>query len=163
MHSQIDSIFDEAENRYLSPDELNVLSQYVGSIPERLEAYRAIRDRELEIMQHVADQLVAAMPQEKIENLERSIKNALLVLRYCAMGMLLNDEQFVKQRISDWIAQTMKAYNTGAIDATLYSLLSQHLNQVLSPSHLSVISPMLTLAQQTLLEQEPASAATIGW
>lgn len=163
MHPQIESIFDEAENRYLNPDELKVLSQYVSSIPERLEAYRAIRDRELEIMQQVADQLVAAMPQEKVENLERSIKNALLVLRYCSMGMLLNDEQFVKHRLTDWIAQTMKAYNTIAIDKTLYQLLGQHLTQVLSPQHRNLIDPMLTLTQQILLEQEPATAASIGW
>lgn len=163
MHPRVETIFDEAENRYLNADELGVLSQYVESLPNRLEVYRAVRDNEISIMQAVADQLQAEFPQEKIESLERSIKNALLVLRYCAMGMLLNDETFITKQLLNWLQKTVKAYNTLAVDTVLYSLLNQQLQQQFSPPQLALLRPMLTVAEQALLVQEDVSVSALGW
>lgn len=66
MPPQLEAIFDDAESRYLKPNELQLLSQYVDSLPVRLSAYRTLRDRELEVMQLVADQLQAQLPNEKL-------------------------------------------------------------------------------------------------
>ncbi|MGG6297083.1 hypothetical protein ACQ4M4_22040 [Leptolyngbya sp. AN02str] len=165
MHPQIEAVFDEAENRYLHPDEINVLTQYVNTLPSRLETYRTLRDRELEIMQPVADQLVNEMPNESLPNLERCIKNSILVLRSCALGMLLEDEQLVRQRLEGWLSTTAQAYNSYAIDATLYRIMERQLAQVLSPQQMSLFRPMFGLAQRLLMnvEDEPLTAATIGW
>jgi hypothetical protein len=156
MHQHLETLFDEAENRYLKPEELKLLSQYVESLPQRMETYRLLRDQEIELMQQVADQLQAALPQEKTEVLERSIKNALLMLRYCAMAMLLNDESFVAERLLGWLSRTMQAYDSQKIDATLYRLLNQRLTQVFSPQQMSLLSPPLLLAQKSLLKQVSA-------
>ncbi|HEY9645964.1 MAG TPA: phycobilisome protein [Chroococcidiopsis sp.] len=161
MHPQLQSIFDEAENRYLKPEELGTVSQYVESLPSRLETYRKMRDSELSVMQQVADQLQVELPNEKVEHLERSIKNALLVLRYCAMGMLLNDEDFVKSRLLSWLQENVKAYNSQTIDSALYRLLNQGLNQTFSPQQMALLNPMLSLAQDALLGQPTISS--IGW
>jgi hypothetical protein len=158
MHPQIDALFDEAESRYLKPEELGLINQFVESLPERLEAYRVLRDQEVAIMQPVADQLQAQFPQESISNLERSIKNALLLMRYCAMGMLVNDEILVRQRLLSWLEQTAQIYNTQAIDAALYQLLNQRLSQTLTSKQMSFLSPLLTLAQTALLERVPMTA-----
>jgi hypothetical protein len=155
MHLQIAALLDEAEHRYLKPDELEPLNQYMESLPTRMEAYCAIRDRELEIMQPVADQLQIAMPQEPIEILERSIKYALLVLRYCAMAMLLNDDSFVQSRLLNWLHGTMTALNTGAIDSTLYRLLNQQLVKTLSLDQMHLLSSQFNLAQDILVQQVP--------
>lgn len=164
MHPHIESAFNEAEHRYLQPEELGTITQYVESLPKRMDAYCTLRDQEMTIMQQVADQLVKNLPGESIEALERSIKNALLVMRYCAMGMLLNDESFVKERLHTWMGQTMKAYHSQTIDSALYSLLSQHLNQSLTPQQLSFFNPMLVAAQAEFLSQdEPLTAAVLGW
>jgi hypothetical protein len=153
MHQHLETLFDEAENRYLKPEELKLLSQYVESLPQRMETYRLLRDQEIELMQQVADQLQAALPQEKTEVLERSIKNALLMLRYCAMAMLLNDDTFVAERLLGWLSRTIQAYDSQKIDATLYRLLNQRLTQVFNPQQMSLLSPPLLLAQKSLLKQ----------
>ncbi len=165
MHPQIESVFDEAENRYLKPEELTALTQYVSSLPGRLEAYRAMRDRELEIMQAVADKLVADMPNESTETLERSIKNALLVLRYCAMGTLMNDEEFIRSRLKNWLGQTIQVYNSYAIDTALYRLLEQALSRALTSVQSALLLPMLKVAQEMLFPaaEEPLTAAALGW
>ncbi|MGA7932751.1 MAG: hypothetical protein WCA35_04155 [Kovacikia sp.] len=158
MHPKIEAILNEAENRYLNPEELGVINQYVDSLPNRIEAYRTVRDRELEIMQQVADQLQAAMPQEKTENLERSLKNALLMLRYCAIGMLLNDESFVHDRLLSWLSASIGFYNTQTINTTLYRLLNQQLSQTLAAPYSSLLNPMLIMAQNTLQQSAAAPA-----
>jgi hypothetical protein len=162
MHPQLESILDEAENRYLKPEELNLLSQYVNSLPERMEVYCALRDQELTIMQKVADQLQLELPQEKVETLERSIKNALLVLRHCAMSILLNDETFVRDQLLTWLKQQMQVYQNTAIDITLYRLLNQQLRMAIGAKALSYLSPMLSLAESTLLKQPAPNAALNG-
>lgn len=158
MHPQIAAVFDEAENRYLKPEELKLISQYVSSMPERLDAYRTLRDRELEMMQAVADQLTADLPHESEENIERCIKNALLMLRYCGLSLLVNDESLVERRFLAWVAPLAKVYDTKAIDAKLYRLLNQQLTKTLTAKQLSYISPSLALAQEALLSQSPTPA-----
>ncbi|OLP18862.1 hypothetical protein BST81_08060 [Leptolyngbya sp. 'hensonii'] len=157
MHPQIEAIFDEAESRYLKSEELDVLNQYVETLPIRLETYRRLRDEELAVMQQVADQLQAELPQEKIANLERSIKNALLMLRYCAMAMLLNDESVVHERLLSWLRQNVQTYSTQTIDVVLYRLLNQRLSQTLSLQQMNLFSPLLKLAQSELLNSSSAA------
>ncbi|MDG2617959.1 hypothetical protein P7L53_17090 [Thermoleptolyngbya sichuanensis XZ-Cy5] len=149
MHPQIDALFDEAENRYLKPEELAVLSQYVESLPARLDAYCSLRDREITIMQQAADRLVAELPGESTETLERSVKNALLVLRHCATAMLMNDEAFLKDRLQP-MAQMIQAYDSQRIDSALFRLLSQSLSQHLAPQQVKFLLPMLAIAQSDL-------------
>lgn len=151
MYTEIAAIFDEAESRYLKADELGILGQYVSSLPQRLETYQCLRDQELSIMQQVADQLQIEMPQEPTANLERSIKNALLVLRYCAMSTLLNDESFVKDRLLSWLSQVTQTYNSQKADTVLYRLLDQRLSQVFKPQQLSLLAPSLQLAKDALI------------
>lgn len=153
MHPQFATVFDEAENRYLKPEELKPIIQYVASMPERLDTYRSLRDRELEIMQAVTDQLQAELPQEPEESLERCIKHALLMLRYCALSLLINDEDLIQHRFLDWVGPLAKAYDTKNIDAKLYRLLNQQLSKVLTAKQMGYLSPGLALAQEALLSQ----------
>jgi hypothetical protein len=164
MHPPIEEIFDDADSRYLKIEELRLVAQYTSSIPERLTTYRNLRDRELEVMQWVADQLQAEMPQEPEVTLERSITNALLMLRHCGMAMLLNQDSIVKDRFLNWVKPTVEVYNSQAIDARLYQLLNQRLEQTLG-KHMALLSPTLLMAQNALLPQkvESANSVAIGW
>lgn len=165
MHPSLESIFDEAENRYLKPDELGQISQYVESLPERLECYRKLRDNELEVMQLVANELLAELSQENVDALERCIKNSLLTLRYCAMGMLINDEGLLRERLLGWLSELNKVYATTHIDTVLFRLMDQHLGRILTPKQMSLLEPMLNLVQQELLNTSPQNltAAALGW
>ena len=156
MHLQIEQVFDDVENRYLKTEELKSIAHYVSSVPERLIVYRSLRDRELEIMQWVADQLQADLPQAQESDLERSLKNALLLLRHCAMAMLLDEEEIIHDRFLDWVMPLAEVYETQAIDRRLYQLLNQHLIQILG-KHMSMLNPMLLKAQNALSAQKAES------
>lgn len=156
MHPQIEAIFDEAENRYLNANELGILTQYVDSLPHRLGTYRQIRDQELTVMQQVADKLQAELPQAKTSDLERSIKNALLVLRYCAMAMLLNDESFVQDHLLGWLKGIVQTTSSQTIDLALYRLLDQQLTRMFSPQQMEYLNPLIQTAKDVLLTTSPA-------
>lgn len=160
MHPTIEAMFDEAENRYLKPEELKVLSTYVESLPERLDSYRHLRDQEVSIMQHVADELEPRFPNESQQTLERCLKNALLIMRYAAMAMLLNDADFLSNRIIGWLEQTNAVYETQDIDTALYQLLNHRLSEVLNRSQLMLLRPHLTIAEKAVVM--PAKTATVA-
>lgn len=168
MNLQIEAVFDDAENRYLKPEELGLISQYTQSIPARLETYKSLRDYELEIMQWATDQLQAEMPLESVVNLERSIKNALLMLRCCAMAMLVNDQGLIYDRFLVWASPITTVYGSHLIDMTLYGLINHRLNQVLGVERMGLLMPMLAYAQEALPSNlsQPApeeNGIAIGW
>ena len=150
MNPKLDVLFDEPERRYLNSEELSVLSQYVSSIPERMKAYRLLRDQEVALMQPVVDTLHQQMPDVPEATLELSVRSGLLVLRYAAMAMLIDDEVFVEHRLRGWLPEIVQAHNTQAIDQKLFDLLAQRLSQALPPQQMSLLKPCLAKAQALL-------------
>jgi vacuolar-type H+-ATPase subunit E/Vma4 len=153
MQPIIDGIFDEADSHFLKNEGLSEINRYVKSLPERITAYRMLRDREIEIMQKAADQLESTFPDQSTAALERSISNALLLLRHAAMAMLMNDERFLQDRLLDWLGESIQIHGTLAIDTALQRLLAQQLERGMSPQHMSLLNPFLQRAQAAILPQ----------
>jgi hypothetical protein len=160
MNPTLEALFDEPEKRYLQPDELNVLSQYVSSMPERIKVYRQLRDDEVQTMQPVADQLQQRFTQVPEDSLKRSIQHGLLVLRYAAMAMLMDDPSFVTKRLQSWLPDMVAAYDTLAVDETLHQLLAQRLSSSLTAQQFALLSPALTVAKQLLRGGSPSAATS---
>jgi hypothetical protein len=151
MMPKIQELISQAQDRYLASDELGMMESYVSSLPDRLKLYKQIRDREINILQAVADQVPTELPSVTDEELETGIKNLILVLRYSSMAMLLNDENFLKQRLLNWLEGIMSMRDMRRLNETLYKLLNQGLRQQLSPTQLALIQPLITAAQVTLI------------
>ncbi len=161
MTFKLDALFDSPEKRYLDANDLNLLSQYVSSIPERVTVYRTLRDQEVAIMQEVANALQQQSGQPDAL-VERSIRNGLMVMRYVAMAMLLDDQAFVEERLRGWLPEIVKAYETQALDRQLFQLLSQKLAAVLTPAQMSLLKPSLEKAQAIIFETRETVGSTIG-
>lgn len=151
MIPKIQELINQAQDRYLASDELGLMESYVSSLPDRLKLYKLIRDREIDILQSVADQVPSELPNVTVEDLELGIKNLVLVLRYSSMAMLLNDENFLKERLLSWLEGIMSMRDLRRLNDTLYKLLNQILKQQFSPSQLALIQPLITAAQVTLI------------
>lgn len=161
MTFKLDALFESPDKRYLDASDLNVLSQYVSSIPERVAVYRTLRDQEAGIMQAVADTLQQQGNQSEAL-VERSIRNGLMVLRYVAMAMLLDDQAFVEERLRGWLPEIVKAYETQALDKQLFQLLEQKLATAMSPAQLSLLKPNLDKAQAIMFETRETVGSSIG-
>ncbi|MEI6329994.1 MAG: hypothetical protein ACOYN8_02900 [Pseudanabaena sp.] len=151
MIPKIQDLINQAQDRYLAVDELGLMESYVSSLPDRLKLYKQLRDREIDLLQAVADQVSVELPNVTDAELESGIKNLILVLRYCSMSMLLNDESFLKERLLNWLEGIMSMRDMRRLNETLYKLLNQGLRQQFSPAQLTLIQPLITSAQVTLI------------
>jgi hypothetical protein len=151
MMPKIQELINQAQDRYLASDELGLMENYISSLPDRLKLYKQIRAREIDILQAVANQVPAELPNVTDEELESGIKNLILVLRYSSMSMLLNDENFLKQRLLNWLEGIMSMRDMRRLNETLYKLLNQGLKKQFSASQLLLIQPLITAAQVTLI------------
>jgi len=152
MHPEIKNLLYEAEDHYLMPAEINALKHSATSLQERLEVYEILRDQEAAIFQPIANQLLASFPTEKQETLERALRHWLSILRYCAIAMLLNNQEFLQTRLLEWLTELVQVHQTQAIEKTLYQLLQVQLKEVLSHKQLALVKPFLNQAEKTLLE-----------
>jgi hypothetical protein len=147
MNTEAKNLVNQAESRYLSPEELDLFQQEVNSMPKRMTLYKLIRDREIKIMQAVADQIEVQLPRADSKILELGIKNLLLVMRYSAMAILTNNPEFLKTRLLDWLEQISSTYDLQPVHAAMYKLLDQQLKKELTPEQLALLQPLLTSAQ----------------
>lgn len=152
MHHNIETLLEEAETRYLKPEEIEAFKHYAISIAQSLKAYELLRDREVDIFQPIADQLVADFPEINQEILERSLKNWLLILRSCAMAMLLNDRDYLQSNLLDWLKGIVTTRQTTEIESKIYQLLETRLTVMLAPQAVALLQPFLTQAKATILQ-----------
>ncbi|MCT7971529.1 phycobilisome protein [Laspinema olomoucense] len=153
MHPEIARLLEQAEQRYLQTNELELFRRYAVSLARRMETYEILRDKEEQIFQPVADRLVAAFPDERQDLLERSLKHWLLISRYCGTAMLLSDPDFLALRLKDWMTGLVQTHQTQTIERKLYELLLQGVKAELSDKHFPLIQPLFEKAKAILLEE----------
>jgi Phycobilisome protein len=156
MDTALQSLIYAADDHYLSDADLDRFHKDVHSLAERIEAYETLRDRELAILQPAADYLSEEFPNADPKLLERSVIHWLNILRYSSMAMLLNNAEFLSQRILEWMPDIVQAYQLQDIEKALYRCLQAQLKSSLSPEQLGLIKPYLEEAYTTLLNVKPA-------
>jgi hypothetical protein len=152
MNSQLQELLNRAQERYLTSQDLKQFEEYVDSLPDRLGLYRLLRDQEVTLLQRVADQAeVELKDRVSLETLEEGMKNLILVLRYGAMAMLLDDESFLKQRLLAWLERVLPIQQMRQVNEVLYRLLNQELKKYLTARQQTLLMPLITTAQVTLI------------
>jgi hypothetical protein len=152
MHSEMKVLFDRAEENYLSPSDMIVFKHQINRLSKSLETYKYLRDREVDIFQSVVERFSETSSQINPRILEQAIKDWLLIIRYGAMAMLLNNPQFLEHRLLEWLSDRVKAHQLQEIETQLYHLLIAELKQSLTEDQFEAIEPFLTQAKTTLLE-----------
>lgn len=152
MQAELNELLVKAENRYLQTEELLGFKSYSETLAQRLKIYEFLRDREVVIFQPIADQISVIFSQEKQERLEQVLQQWILILRHSAMAMLLNDSEYLQRRVIDWLSGIVQAHNTQAIDAQIYQLLNNRLNELLSAKAMIFIQPFLEQVKSYLLK-----------
>ncbi|MCU0546253.1 MAG: phycobilisome protein [Oscillatoriaceae cyanobacterium Prado104] len=151
MHPEIEELLDRAENRFLKTEELTAFKRHAANLAQRLKIYEFLREKETNIFQPVANKLQETFPNEQQENLERSLKHWLLILRYCGMAMLLNDRNFLEQRLQEWLSGIVNAHETQKIEAAVCHLLQTRIKEILSDQARAILQPFLDDAQSMLV------------
>lgn len=157
MQKDFETLFYEAEDHYLSSSDLIALKNSANTLKKRLEIYRYLRDQEQPIFQSIADNLVATFPNENNQRLEKGLKHWMLVMRYAAMAMLLNNPDYFRHRILEWLTDIVQAQDMITIETYIFDNLKQGLEEMLSSEQIQLLSPFLEQAKMTLLETKSQS------
>ena len=159
MNQEIKSLLYKAEADYLQHQDLELFQKYIKSLKTRMAVYKFLRDSELQIFQPIADEMVSTFPDEEQPKVYQAIKNWVSVMRCCGMAMLLNDSVYLKDRLLDWLAPQVQAYQMQSLDRALFSMLRTELEKSLVGEQFALLEPFLKQAKQTLLESSSMSEA----
>ncbi len=143
MKPVIETLFHEAENRYLKPEATAEVSHYMASLKERTGLYRTLRDQEIAWMQPIADDLEQTFPSEQVTRLENSLRHAMLSLRHCAMAMLMDDPTYLDLRFLGWFKESMEIHGTLEIDSHLHTAMRRQLSTSLNTQQFRILTPFL--------------------
>ena len=110
MITILETLLEGAEGSYASTRDLRNLEHVMSSWSERKEAYLAVQANE----ESIIDRAMVMMQQGKpIQNnpvtIEYCRRDLTLALRYYALGMLMQDEQMLKERFLYWQKNVLQA------------------------------------------------------
>lgn len=151
MSSDVNSLLTQAENRYLKPEELQEFKRNTSTLAQRLKIYEFLRDREAVIFEPIAEQLQTAFPEAQQPIVEKSLQQWILIMRHCAMAMLLDDNDHLQNNLLDWLRGFVTTRKSQAIETKIHQLLLARLQEMLSPKALIYLQPNLDIAKDALL------------
>ncbi len=157
MQKDFEILFYEAEDHYLPSSDLAILKNSADSLKQRLEIYRVLRDQEVPMFQFVADSLVETFPDENSQRLEKGLKHWMSVMRYAAMAMLLNNPDYCRHRLLEWLTDIIQAQDMVTIESHIFETLKQGLEEMLFSEQMMLLTPFLEQAKITLLETKSQS------
>jgi len=160
MQSDIQNILYQAEDHYLNQLEIVDFQNSVASVAQRLATYECLRDQEIAIFQPIAEEIVRAYPEQNPQFLEKALKQWLVVMRYCAMAMLLNNPEYLERRILEWLTPMLQAHQMQSVANAIYDLLLVRLQKILDKEQWALLQPFLEQTQIALLGEE--SLSTVG-
>lgn len=150
MQSDIKNILHQAEESYLKDGDVKLFQTHVANLAKRLEIYELLRDREIEIFQPIADELLKIYPEENPQLIEKALKHWLSIMRYCGMATLLNNPEYLQRSILEWVTDMVRAHQMQSIENAIYDLLSSDLQRLLSQDKFALIEPFLEQTQAIL-------------
>jgi hypothetical protein len=154
MLSQMQSLGQVVDGRYATDEELQFFSDYLQSFNLRLSAYARLQVAEATIVQQVQAKLQSLDPtllQSGSEDVTgKWRRDTIRVLRYSAIAMLLNDADWLRDRLLYWMQTVMKAFGAQRSCDVTYQLMQDAVRQHLTPLEARLFCPILEL-NRTLL------------
>jgi Phycobilisome protein len=114
MITLLETLLEGADGSYASKQDLRNLEHVMFSWSVRKEAYLAVETNENSIIDRamILMQQSKSFPDSKAidkQRLDRCRRDLTLALRYYALGMLLQDEEMLKDRFINWQKNVLQA------------------------------------------------------
>lgn len=153
MITLLEELVDRADGAYANPKDLRALEHIMSSWAERKVAYLAIQAKE----ESIVDRAVELM--KKSNAFEDNTMNALgvdrcrrdmaLTIRSYALGMLLQDEEMLKDRVLYWQRNILQAMGLNNYQGFKFLLESIYLE--LPVAQADLFKPYFNIARDMIL------------
>ena len=92
-----------------------------------------------------------------MQRLEQALKHWMSVMRYGAMAMLLNNPDYFRHRLLEWLTDVIHAQEMIVIETYIFENLVKGLEEILTMEKMVILTPFLKQAKMMLLETKPES------
>lgn len=153
MNTQLQSIFSDAEGRYLQNEEIRALAAYTSTLKERVETMQLLEKKEAAIVKETLDIVFEKHPDltsRYFRTRENCTRDVTLVLRFCAMAMVRDDVDYLKEKLLYWLRTILQAFEFGAILDSTYRTLAIRVEAHLSASQARLMAPYLRATHEVL-------------
>lgn len=141
MIPDLKSLLYKAEAEYLGGAELNIFKSQAFSLEQRLKIYELLRDREIEVWQYIADNIVRKFPEEDELKIEQALQYWIAILRHCTTAMLGENYLYLEDRVLEWLPEQIEVYELKDISINIYNLLSKRLLKIMGSESFAVFQP----------------------
>ena len=156
MNSRFESMFADAEGRYLAADEIQRMTSYTETLGARLAAMKAVEAAEDKIVEEVIDEVWkkhADFERRHVEARAKAKRDITLALRYCALAMVRDDDTFLTDKLLYWMRTILQAFHFGPVIDTTYKALLLRSQAHLDARHFRLMEPYLKLTHQILTQE----------
>ncbi|MCM1983821.1 hypothetical protein [Lyngbya confervoides] len=157
MHTQLEQFLYQAEDRYLSSQEINQYSDCISNLERSLTAYKRLRDQEMHIFHIIADEVQNEHPHEDSIDLGESILQWMSLLRYCSMAMLMSNIDYLDQQLNGWFKEIVQMRKVQFLDRLIFETLNEVVLEVLSKDLVPAIQPYLQRLDESLFANSSQS------
>jgi hypothetical protein len=154
MYSQLMTIINASDSRYLTPAEQERVLAYVQTVPKRLQAARAVEQKEEEIVNRVIVEMKKRYPTFTALHeraWEKGFRDVQLVLRYIVQGMIVDDAAMPADKLFVWFRSIAAALGmTPGFMRDTYDLLCESCRESLPADAFPLLEPHLRGAAEVL-------------
>jgi Phycobilisome protein len=152
MITLLETLVDGADGSYASKQDIRNLEHVMSSWSERKEAYLSIEINEKSII----DRAIKSMEDSKVFEdkamnklgVDRCRRDMILALRSYALGMLLQDEEMLKDRVLYWQTNILQAMGFRQYQG--YKFLMESIYLELPKQQADLLKPYVKLAQDMI-------------
>lgn len=151
MITLLENVMERADGNYITAQDLRLLDKALASWQTRKEAYSSIQTLETEIINDAvagmrSSDRFTAKPMDTL-GVDRCRRDMILGLRCCALAMLLEDTEMLKDRVLYWQQNIFLAMQ---LNYHGYKFIWQAVQNHLSPAHAELLSPYLKIAHEMM-------------
>jgi Phycobilisome protein len=151
MITLLEDVLKRADGAYVDAQDLRLLDHALSTWQTRKQVYNLVEQKETEII----NQAVSAMrngnrfESKPMDNLgvDRCQRDMTLGLRCCALAMLLQDKELLKDRVLYWQQNIFLAMQ---LNYQGYKFLGQAIKAQLTSEQAELITPYLKMADEMM-------------
>ncbi len=151
MITLLENVVERADGNYVSAQDLRLLDNALSSWQARKDAYNQVQAHETEIISQAVEAMrtgdrFTAKPMDTL-GVDRCQRDMTLGLRCCALAMLLEDREMLKDRVLYW---QQNIFLSMQLNYHGYKFIWQALQSQLPKEQSELFSPYLKMAHEMM-------------
>ncbi|NJK64473.1 MAG: phycobilisome protein [Synechococcaceae cyanobacterium SM2_3_1] len=149
MLTRLRNLSLEADGRYATDAELQLMDAYIQSFELRLQTYLKLQSLEMTVIREVETRLKSMDPQLYMRGTEdyagKWKADTVRMYRLSALTMLIDDPERLQERVLFWFQTLMRAFRAQRSCDVTYQLLQESVRKHLASAEAELICPILEM------------------